>query len=113
MTRQDLNQLLMRTIKELLIDNKKVMKALNIKPHKFYDWKKDYNDCVKTVKKGLVAESLLKDLKVPKDFLFKTPIPIHGDNERMIELYKLGLYSETLLKVDIFTALIKPDNKKD
>jgi len=113
MNRQNLNQLIAKTIKQILIDNKKVIEQLGMSSYNFYQFKNEYPEQILIIKKGLLVQNVFIDIKVPDDFLFNTPDAIKGDNDKMIELYKLGSYAETLLKVDIFTALIKPDNKKD
>jgi len=113
MKRQQLNQLIFKSTKQLLIDNKKVIDQLKMTPFNYYDFKKVNGKQIDLIKKGLLIQNLFINIVVPDDFLFNTPDAIKGDNDRMIELFKLGLYSESLLKVEVFTSLIKPDNKKD
>ncbi len=96
-----------------IVTDKHVKEQLKMSNFIYYSFKKDYPDQIIAIKKGLVAEIMLKNTIVPNSFLFKTPNAVRGDNDRMIELYKLGLYSESLLKVVVFDALIKLDNKKD
>lgn len=98
--------------KLLVVTDKHIIKELKMSNFIYYALKKDQPDLIYTIKKGLVAKNILLDYKIPKNVLFKTPMPIKGDNDKMIELYELGLYSECLLKVEVFEALIKMDNKK-
>lgn len=110
MTKQSLNDLIAKTIRGLLVTDSKIKSELDMSNFLYYQFKKDNSEVISNIKKGFLVEQLLiKTKKVNGD------IPdclIKRGNERMNELYLKGIESKTLLKVEVFTALIKPDNKK-